>query len=39
MGRNRKGRKARVSHDADADGSEDERATTAGRSLYEVRCP
>ncbi|PWZ25942.1 Chaperone protein dnaJ 6 [Zea mays] len=36
MGRNRKGRKARVSHDADADGSEDERATTAGRSLYEI---
>jgi hypothetical protein len=39
----RKGRKARVSRDADADGSEDERAAaaapaaTAGKSLYEVR--
>ena len=41
----RKGRKARVSRDADADavGSEDERAAapaaTAGKSLYEVRRP
>ncbi|EES04693.1 chaperone protein dnaJ 6 [Sorghum bicolor] len=38
----RKGRKARVSRDADADGSEDERAAaaapaaTAGKSLYEI---
>ena len=39
----RKGRKARVSRDADADGSEEEGAAapaaTGSKSLYEVRRP